>query len=70
VRIEFLGHGLHENNTNTVGHVLIDSFRNSDYYSFIGFSAFTKMSGINRIKEELLTAKEYFKTIKILSGYC
>lgn len=68
MRIEFLGHGLHENNTNTVGHVLIDSFRNSDYYSFIGFSAFTKMSGINRIKDELLTAKEYFKTIKFYLG--
>lgn len=68
MRIEFLGHGLHENNTNTVGHVLIDSFRNSDYYSFIGFSAFTKMSGINKIKGELLKAKDYFKSIKFYLG--
>lgn len=68
MRIEFLGHGLHENHTNTVGHFLIDTFRNSDYYSFVGFSAFTKMSGINRIKEELLKAKENFKSIKFYLG--
>lgn len=68
MRIEFLGHGLHENNTNTVGHVLIDSFRNPDYYSFVGFSAFTKMSGLNKIKDVLLTARNYFKSIKFYLG--
>ncbi len=68
MRIEFLGHGLHKNNTNTVGHVLIDSFRNPDYYSFVGFSAFTKMSGLNKIKDELLKAREYFKSIKFYLG--
>lgn len=68
MRIEFLGHGLHENNTNTVGHVLIDSFRNPDYYSFIGFSAFTKMSGLNKLRDELLKARNYFKSIKFYLG--
>lgn len=68
MRIEFLGHGLHEKNTNTVGHVLIDSFRNPDYSSFIGFSAFTKMSGLNRIKDELLSARKYFDSIKFYLG--
>jgi HKD family nuclease len=68
MRIEFLGHGLLEDNSNTVGHVLVDTFRNPDYYSFIGFSAFTKMSGLNRIKEELLKAREYYDSIKFYLG--
>ena len=68
MRVEFLGHGLHKNHANTVGHILIDSFKNDDYHSFIGFSAFTKMSGINRIKKELLEALNTFKSIKFYLG--
>lgn len=68
MRIEFLGHGLHSDHTNTVGHILVDSFKNDDYYSFIGFSAFTKMSGINRIKEELVKASKLFKSLKFYLG--
>lgn len=68
MKVEFLGHGLHKDHTNTVGHVLVDSFKNTDYYSFIGFSAFTKMSGINRIKKEMLQASKKFKTLKLYLG--
>lgn len=68
MRVEFLGHGLHKDHTNTVGHYLVDSFKNNDYYSFIGFSAFTKMSGINRIKKELISASKSFKTLKFYLG--
>ena len=68
MRVEFLGHGLHKDHTNTVGHVLIDSFKNDDYYSFVGFSAFTKMSGINRIKKELIDASKRFMSLKFYLG--
>lgn len=68
MKLEFLGHGLHENNTNTVGDWLISTFKDSDYHSFIGFSAFTKMSGINRIKEELLIAQKRFDSLKFYLG--
>jgi HKD family nuclease len=68
MKLEFLGHGLHDNNTNTVGDWLISTFKDSDYYSFIGFSAFTKMSGINRIKNELLIAQKEFKSLKFYLG--
>jgi len=68
MRVEFLGHGLHKDHTNTVGHYMIDSFKNDDYYSFVGFSAFTKMSGINRIKKELLKASKKFKSLKFYLG--
>ena len=68
MRLEFLGHGLHKDHKNTVGHYLIETFKNTDYESFVGFSAFTKMSGINSIKEELLSAKKNFKSIKFYLG--
>lgn len=68
MKIELLGHGLHKNNTNTVGHIIIDSFRNPDYYSFVGFSAFTKMSGLNKIKDELIKSKNHFKNIRFYLG--
>ncbi|MCD8455209.1 phospholipase D family protein [Tenacibaculum finnmarkense genomovar ulcerans] len=68
MKLQFLGHGLHDNNTNTVGDWLISTFKDSDYHSFIGFSAFTKMSGINRIKNELLIAQKQFKSLKFYLG--
>lgn len=68
MKVEFLGHGLHKDHKNTVGHYIIDSFNNDDYYSFVGFSAFTKMSGINRIKDELLKASKKFKSLKFYLG--
>jgi len=68
MKLEFLGHGLHDDNTNTVGDWLISTFKDSDYYSFIGFSAFTKMSGINRIKDELLIAQKNFESLKFYLG--
>ncbi len=68
MRVEFLGHGLHKDHTNTVGHYIIDSFKNKDYFFFIGFSAFTKMSGINRIKKELIEASERYNSVKFYLG--
>lgn len=45
MKIEFLGHGLHGNYKNTVGDWIKSTFSDPDYFSFVGFSAFTKMSG-------------------------
>jgi HKD family nuclease len=68
MKVEFLGHGLHDDCTNTVGDWLCSTFKDSDYFTFIGFSAFTKMSGINRIKEELLIAKKNYKSVRFYLG--
>jgi HKD family nuclease len=68
MKIRFLGHGLHDSNKDTVGDWLISTFKDSDYYSFTGFSAFTKMSGINSIKKELLIAKQHYRNIKFYLG--
>ncbi|MCG6191401.1 phospholipase D family protein [Maribellus maritimus] len=68
MKIEFLGHGLHNSAINTVGDWLCSTFKDKDYSSFIGFSAFTKMSGINRIREELMIAKQNYKRLKFVLG--
>lgn len=68
MKIEFIGHGLHDSCINTVGDWLCSTFKDSDYTTFIGFSAFTKMSGINRIKKDLLIAKKNYSSIKFYLG--
>jgi HKD family nuclease len=68
MKIEFLGHGLHNSAINTVGDWLCSTFKDKDYTSFIGFSAFTKMTGINRIKEELTIAKQNYTSLKFILG--
>ena len=68
MKIEVLGHGLHNSAINTVGDWLCSTFKDKDYTSFVGFSAFTKMSGINRIKEELRIAKQNYESLKFVLG--
>jgi HKD family nuclease len=68
MKIEFLGHGLHGSYRNTVGDWIKSTFNDPDYFSFVGFSAFTKMSGIELIKKELLVAKQEYQSIKFYLG--
>lgn len=68
MKIEFIGHGLHNSAINTVGDWLCSTFKDKDYTSFTGFSAFTKMSGINKIKEELAIAKQNYHSLKFILG--
>lgn len=68
MKIEFIGHGLHNSAINTVGDWLCSTFKDKDYTSFLGFSAFTKMSGINKIKEELSIARQNYESLKFILG--
>lgn len=65
--VEFIGHGI-KGNKKTVGDYICSSLNDNTYNSFTAFSAFTKMSGINTIKEELLKAKADGKSIKFYLG--
>lgn len=65
--VEFIGHGI-RGNKKTVGDYICSSLKDNNYDSFTAFSAFTKMSGINTIKEELLQAKKNGKKLKFYLG--
>jgi HKD family nuclease len=67
MRAEFIGHGLN-NKSNTVHYYLRKSFLDSNYDSFIGFSAYTKKAGLNLISKELLEAKDRFKSLTFYLG--
>lgn len=67
MRVEFIGHGI-KGNKNTVGDYICSSLNDNIYSSFTAFSAFTKMSGINAIKKELLKAKTDGKSLKFYLG--
>jgi HKD family nuclease len=65
--VKFIGHGI-KGNKETVGDYICSSLKDNTYNSFTAFSAFTKMSGINAIKNELLKAKQNGKSIKFYLG--
>jgi HKD family nuclease len=67
MKAEFIGHGLN-NKSNTVHYYLRKSFLDSNYDSFIGFSAYTKKAGLDLISNELLEAKERFKSLTFYLG--
>jgi HKD family nuclease len=67
MKAEFLGHGLN-NKSNTVHYYLRKSFLDSNYDTFIGFSAYTKKAGLDLIAIELLEAKVRFKSLTFYLG--
>jgi HKD family nuclease len=67
MKLEFIGHGLN-NKSKTVHYYLRKSLIDSKFNSFIGFSAYTKKSGIDLIAKELLEAKSRFKNIVFYLG--
>jgi len=67
MKAEFIGHGLN-NKSNTVHYYLRKSFLDSNYDTFIGFSAYTKKAGLNLISKELLEAKNRYKNITFYLG--
>lgn len=67
MRIEFIAQGMN-NQSRTVGKYLCSSFQDPNYYSFFCFSAFTKLSGINILKQDLLNAKRKYKKLKFYLG--
>lgn len=67
MKAEFIGHGLN-NKSNTVHYYLRKSFLDSNYDSFIGFSAYTKKTGLDLISKELLEAKVKYKNLTFYLG--
>jgi len=67
MKLEFIGHGLN-NKSKTVHYYLRKSLIDSKFDSFIGFSAYTKKSGIDLIAKELLEAKRRFKNMVFYLG--
>ena len=67
MKAEFIGHGLN-NKSNTVHYYLRKSFLDSNYDSFIGFSAYTKKTGLDLISKELLEAKGKYKNLTFYLG--
>jgi len=67
MKVTFIGHGL-KGSKETVGDYICSSLKDDSYDSFTVFSAFTRMSGINIFKKELLKAKETYPDIKFYLG--
>ncbi|MGE4288962.1 MAG: phospholipase D family protein [Salinivirgaceae bacterium] len=67
MKAEFIGHGLN-NRLNTVHYYLRKSFLDSSYDTFIGFSAYTKKTGLDLISKEILVAKEKYKNLTFYLG--
>ena len=67
MRVELIGNGL-TGTLKTTEYYLRKSFTDSEFDTFIGFSAYTKKNGLNLFLKELLAAKEQFKTVKFYLG--
>lgn len=67
MKVNFIGHGLH-GFKDTVGDYICSSLRSVNFQKFTSFSAFTKMSAFNIIKEDLITAKRDGKQVKFYLG--
>lgn len=67
MKVEFIGHGLN-NKSKTLHYHLRKSFLDSNYDTFIGFSAYTKKTGLDLISKELLEAKKRFKSLTFYLG--
>src|SRR5690606_34474007 len=67
MRIQFIAQGLNDQ-SKTVGKYLCSSFQDENYNKFFCFSAFTKLSGLNIIKDDLQTVKQRYKSLKFFLG--
>lgn len=67
MRIQFIAQGLNDQ-SKTVGKYLCSSFQDENYNKFFCFSAFTKLSGLNIIKDDLQTVRKRYKSIKFFLG--
>ena len=58
MQIDFIGHGLNKKNKLNVGDQIATSLISSHFDVFIGFVAFTAISGVNKLLKFLLEAIE------------
>ena len=68
MQIDFIGHGLHKNNKLNVGDQIATSLISPNFDVFIGFVAFTAISGVNKLLKFLLEAKEKNKKVVFFIG--
>lgn len=68
MKFEFLGHGLFDDQDNTVGNYLHKSFQDKNFNSFQCFVAFTTLSGLSVFMDKLVYEKERYKTIEFYLG--
>ena len=68
MKIEFLGHGIFEEQDNTVGNYLHKSFKDKNFDSFKCFVAYTTLSGLSIFIDELEKVKHKYKNIEFYLG--
>jgi HKD family nuclease len=68
MKIEFLGHGIFEEQDNTVGNYLHKSFKDKNYDTFKCFVAYTTLSGLSIFIDELEKVKLNYKKIEFYLG--
>jgi len=64
MKIEFLGHGLFDEQDDTVGNYLHKSFQDKNFDTFQCFVAFTTLSGLSVFMDKLENEKPRYKTIE------
>lgn len=68
MQIDFIGHGLNKKNKLNVGDQIATSLISPNFDVFIGFVAFTAISGVNKLLKFLLEAKEKNKKVVFFIG--
>lgn len=68
MKIEFLGHGLFEEQDNTVGNYLHKSFKDKNFDTFKCFVAYTTLSGLSIFIDELEKVRNKYKKIEFYLG--
>ena len=68
MKIEFLGHGIFEEQDNTVGNYLHKSFKDKNFNTFKCFVAYTTLSGLSIFMDELEKVKHKYKKIEFYLG--
>lgn len=68
MKVSFLGQGFDGRSDNAVGHYLMKFLSESDFYSFIGTSAFASEAGIYGLSEYFKTAKKVFSSLTLIVG--
>ena len=68
MKIEFLGHGIFEEQDNTVGNYLHKSFKDKNFDTFKCFVAYTTLSGLSIFMDELEKVKHKYKKIEFYLG--
>lgn len=68
MKIEFLGHGIFEEQDSTVGNYLHKSFKDKNFHTFKCFVAYTTLSGLSIFIDELEKVKLNYKKIEFYLG--